>query len=64
MEQRTTEAALRAAIPARMNTTPLATELRRRTEARRDQAEMLLGAPMYQTLHEQVRLGLRDLDEL
>ena len=38
-------------------------DLRQRIEARRTQAEMLLSIASHDTAKEQVRLGLRDLDE-
>lgn len=39
------------------------TALRERIDAKRRQAEMLLSVAGHDTVHEQVRLGLRDLDE-
>ena len=41
----------------------LTTDLRERIEAKRRQAEMLLSVASHETVNDQVRLGLRDLDE-
>ena len=38
-------------------------DLRQRIDARRRQAEMLLSVASHDTVNEQVRLSLRDLDE-
>ena len=41
----------------------LTTDLRERIDAKRRQAEMLLSVASHDTVNDQVRLGLRDLDE-
>ena len=43
--------------------TPNSEDLRRRIEAKRKQAEMLLSVASHDTVNEQVRLGVRDLEE-